>query len=143
MQNKGFTLIELLVVIAIIGILAGIIVVSMGGAQNSAQNAKIKATLDQMRSSAELYKIKNNVPSYAAYISTDEYLSLDDSVDDISSNDGFKVNGDGSKWCYVVDLLGTDAGTWCVDSAGYAGAATATGCSEPTGTTLAGCRVND
>jgi prepilin-type N-terminal cleavage/methylation domain-containing protein len=55
MQNKGFTLIELLVVIAIIGILAGIIVVSMGGAQDSARDAKIKATMDQMRAAAALY----------------------------------------------------------------------------------------
>ena len=55
MQNKGFTLIELLVVIAIIGILAGIIVVSMGGAQDSAHDARIKTTMDQMRASAALY----------------------------------------------------------------------------------------
>ncbi len=60
MQNKGFTLIELLVVIAIIGILAGIIVVSMGGAQDSAHDARIKTTMDQMRASAALYGANNN-----------------------------------------------------------------------------------
>ncbi|MDD4409059.1 MAG: prepilin-type N-terminal cleavage/methylation domain-containing protein [Candidatus Pacebacteria bacterium] len=60
MQNKGFTLIELLVVIAIIGILAGIIVVSMGGAQGSARDAKVKATMDQMRAAAALYGTNHN-----------------------------------------------------------------------------------
>ncbi len=60
MQNKGFTLIELLVVIAIIGILAGIIVVSMGGAQDSARDAKLKATMDQMRAAAALYATNHN-----------------------------------------------------------------------------------
>lgn len=48
-QNKtlfsatAFTLIELLVVIAIIGILSGLIIVTMSGATNSANDAKRKA----------------------------------------------------------------------------------------------------
>lgn len=54
-KNIGFTLIELLVVIAIIGILSGLIIVSLGDATNQAKEAKIKSALDQLRPVAQLY----------------------------------------------------------------------------------------
>ena len=59
MNNKAFTLIELLVVIAIIGILAGIIVVSMGGAQGSANDARRKADINQLAKAVMIYKVSN------------------------------------------------------------------------------------
>jgi len=48
MNNKAFTLIELLVVIAIIGILAGFIIVSMGGASDAANDSRRKTDINQL-----------------------------------------------------------------------------------------------
>ncbi len=58
--NKGFTLIELLVVIAIIGILAGIVLASLGNARGGANDAKVKEQLKSMQTAAEIYYAKNS-----------------------------------------------------------------------------------
>lgn len=51
-MNKGFTLIELLIVIAIIGILASVVVVSLGDQVGKTSIAKLEAELAQISSIA-------------------------------------------------------------------------------------------
>ncbi|MFA5431916.1 MAG: prepilin-type N-terminal cleavage/methylation domain-containing protein [Candidatus Paceibacterota bacterium] len=55
----AFTLIELLVVIAIIGILSGLIVISMNASINSANDAKRKANIDAIRKALVIYSTVN------------------------------------------------------------------------------------
>ena len=58
-QDKGFTLIELLVVIAVIGILAGMIIVSTGGARFKARDAKRMSDMRALLVAQELYMSDN------------------------------------------------------------------------------------
>lgn len=55
LTSRGFTLLELLVVIAIIGILSSVVISSVSSARTQAYDAKVKAQLSNIRSSAELY----------------------------------------------------------------------------------------
>jgi len=74
--RKSFTLIELLVVIAIIGILAGILIVSMSNAINSANDAKRKLDISNLYSSILAQGTKQDYPDLAVDITEDSPTEL-------------------------------------------------------------------
>lgn len=57
--RKGFTLIEMLIVVAIIGILASVVVIGIGPAQQRARDSRRASDLKQIQTSLELFYNKN------------------------------------------------------------------------------------
>src|SRR3989344_1281923 len=69
-KKRGFTLIELLVVIAIIGILASVVLASLSTARNKGKDASAQASLNSVRSSAEIYYSGAGANSYGTAATT-------------------------------------------------------------------------
>jgi len=123
-------LIELLVVIAIIGILSGLIIVSMSGAQNAAKDARIKADLDQMRSVAAIYYNTTGSNTYgtagtsvqgaaANFSGVTDGLSLYTDIGTQTSGARvLNIGTSGLTYCFSVVM---NSSTYCVDSTGKVG----------------------
>jgi prepilin-type N-terminal cleavage/methylation domain-containing protein len=132
-KQKGFTLIELLVVIAIIGLLAGIVLVSLGDVRTRARDTRVEAALSQVRTVAELVYDDNN-SSYSAPDSlcngtvlntghADYAAQLTSLGTDMDSQNGGNpaaiCYADGGDYC--VSVLNASNAQLCVSDAGIIG----------------------
>ena len=59
LRQQGFTLIEVMIVVAILGILATLVVVSVGGKQDQALVTATKSDLQAIKTALDLYKLDN------------------------------------------------------------------------------------
>ena len=154
--NKGFTLIELLVVIAIIGILSGIVLTSLNSARNKAKDARVTASIAQVRTIAETgYNGADYATTFVtaapaagtAPACTDGTGDLTTLDYDVRSQQGSTcaattaVNTGAKAGILIVKATGVyaayvglvTAGGWCVDSTGASKSYTLTA-SNPTAT---------
>jgi general secretion pathway protein G len=125
-QHKGFTLIELLVVVAIIGLLAAMILASLGQARAKAKLARAQSEVSSMRAAAEL--AANSQANYPTDLFTNTadisgIVKLAKSVNSEYPTGAGVLDTAGAGWAY--SFTQPDGKYFCADWTGYAGISTA------------------
>ena len=135
--HRGFTLIELLVVIAIIGLLASIILATLGVARDKGTDSKVKAELNSIHTQTEIYANANNnsfigMCTTVGGVSVANLVSIaaaatNSTVDAVTANAGaynhVSCHEGSSTWAVDAPLSNSSASAprmWCVDSGGVA-----------------------
>jgi len=119
-NKKGFTLIELLVVVAIIGILATVVLASLGSARDKAKDAALAAEISSIRAQGELVAINDG--DYAAVCTDTKVAAI--LADATATSNGTSVCADTTgAWGAHVEMYksGTNTVYFCADSSGFAG----------------------
>jgi len=126
-MKKAFTLIELLIVIAIIGILAGIVLVSLTGALKKGKDSRIQADLQQVRNVAGMmlsdkgnYDDLCNTSTNQLNTSGDYGTQLNTIQSDITAQgSGIHCYASSTEYCVSAALVSNN-NYYCIDSNGNA-----------------------
>jgi len=122
-KKYSFTLIELLVVIAIIGIISGVIIVSIRGAMDTSNDAKRKADISQIASTLSVYGSNNNhtYPIETCYIGSTCSSAVNTALGDAANSKDpkagayYSYTSDGVK--FTVSATMSDSRIYAYDSA--------------------------
>jgi len=122
-KQHSFTLIELLVVIAIVGILAAIIFISLGDAQNSAYDARRKVDINQLSKAIMIHLTENpneQPPTGNCNISSDCPSNISTALGDAATlkdpqeTKSYTYSSDGSHFIISTELA--EERTYCFRS---------------------------